>query len=75
MEGSSCSRFGKYRLDYLGTFKTDTSSRLLKKQIYQATPCLSDAFFEVFNMVTALEVCPKALFKLFRHTSPRTYAC
>ena len=51
------------------------SSRLLKKQIYQATPCLSDAFFEVFNMVTALEVCPKALFKLFRHTSPRTYAC
>ena len=50
-------------------------SRLLKKQIYQATPRLSDAFFEVFNMVTALEVCPKALFKLFRHTSPRTYAC
>src|SRR5437868_12337147 len=53
----------------------EITNRLLKKQIYQATPRLSDAFFEVFNMVTALEVCPKALFKLFRHTSPRTYAC
>jgi hypothetical protein len=56
-------------------FVATFSSRLLKKQIYEAILVFSRCLLRVLVVVTALNVCPKPYFQAFGHTSPRTYAC